>query len=73
MTDGLPVVCPRCGADRLPGALFCEECAFEFAGGGEPAQHTIRSAATPDTAPAGEESPLDTGWTGGHAAPQGRP
>jgi uncharacterized OB-fold protein len=62
--------CPRCGAQRLPDAAFCEECAYDFQGAvAEPAHHTIRAAATPDTAPAGEESPLDTGWTGPSTAP----
>ncbi len=62
--------CPRCSAERLPDASFCEECAHDFTGApAEPAHHTIRAAATPDTAAAGEESPLDTGWTGRPAAP----
>ena len=64
--------CPRCGAERLPDASFCEECAYDFQGApAEPAHHTIRAAATPDTAAAGEESPLDTGWTGRPTAPPG--
>jgi len=62
--------CPRCGTERLPDAAFCEECAYDFQGSeGEPAHHTIRAAATPDTTPAGDESPLDTGWTGRPTAP----
>jgi len=78
--------CPSCGADRIPGATFCEACAFEFtdvAPGGDPAASTagppdggvppaqsfpdavaVEAAATPVTAPRGEESPLDVGWTG---------
>jgi serine/threonine protein phosphatase PrpC len=78
--------CPSCGADRIPGATFCEACAFEFtdvAPGGDPAAATagppdggvpparsfpdavvVEAAATPVTAPRGEESPLDVGWTG---------
>ena len=74
--------CPRCGAERIPGATFCEVCAFEFdetapaavaAGppdGGVPPASTFpphvaeEAAATPVTAPRGEESPLDVGWTG---------
>jgi serine/threonine protein phosphatase PrpC len=77
--------CPSCGADRIPGAAFCEACAFQFtdvapdpeaagtagppAGGVPPAQSfppdvALEAAATPVTAPRGEESPLDVGWTG---------
>jgi serine/threonine protein phosphatase PrpC len=77
--------CPSCGADRIPGAAFCEACAFEFTdgtsdpqaagtagppdGGVPPAQSfppdvAVEAAATPVTAPRGEESPLDVGWTG---------
>ena len=75
--------CPSCGADRIPGAAFCEACAFEFSdvigdgaattagppdGGLPPAQSfpptVAAEAATPVTAPPGEESPLDVGWTG---------
>ena len=78
--------CPSCGADRIPGATFCEACAFEFTDvtpGGDPAAATagppdggvppaqsfpdavaVEAAATPVTAPRGEESPLDVGWTG---------
>lgn len=51
------VTCPRCGAERIAGATFCEECAFEFADG--PA-----SAVAPPVEAPGEESPLDVGWTG---------
>jgi len=59
--------CPRCGTPRLPDAVFCEECAHDFTGShrGTPAEHTVRSAATPDIGAGGDESPLDTGWTGG--------
>jgi serine/threonine protein phosphatase PrpC len=76
--------CPSCGADRIPGAAFCEACAFEFSdvigdgaattagppdGGLPPAQSfpptvAAEASATPVTAPPGEESPLDVGWTG---------
>jgi len=66
--------CPRCGAERLPDASFCEECAYDFQGAPtEPAHHTIRAAATPDTDAAGEESPLDTGWTGRPTTPPPAP
>ncbi len=49
--------CPRCGAERIAGATFCEECAFEFADG--PTVPIVPAAEAP-----GEESPLDVGWTG---------
>ena len=32
---GSAATCPNCGADRIPGATFCEACAFEFRDGGE--------------------------------------
>ncbi|MGV1009271.1 MAG: protein phosphatase 2C domain-containing protein [Dermatophilaceae bacterium] len=63
--------CPACGAARAPDALFCEECGFDIAGGDTQAAATPASETqtrqTPgraQTAAAGEESPLDVGWTG---------
>jgi serine/threonine protein phosphatase PrpC len=51
--------CAVCGAVNDPGASFCEECGADIsAGAGHPA------SAPAQTAPAGEESPLDVGWTG---------
>jgi len=85
LPTGTASTCPNCGADRIPGATFCEACAFEFTdvvpddadattagppdGGVPPAQSfpgavPAEAAATPVTAPRGEESPLDVGWTG---------
>lgn len=85
LPTGRAATCPNCGADRIPGATFCEACAFEFTdvlpdgangttagppdGGVRPAQTfpgvvPAEAAATPVTAPRGEESPLDVGWTG---------
>jgi serine/threonine protein phosphatase PrpC len=85
LPTGTAATCPNCGADRIPGATFCEACAFEFTdvlpdgadattagppdGGVPPAQSfpgavAAEAAATPVTAPRGEESPLDVGWTG---------
>lgn len=85
LPTGTSATCPNCGADRIPGATFCEACAFEFTdvlsdgtdattagppdGGVPPAQSfpgavPAEAAATPVTAPRGEESPLDVGWTG---------
>lgn len=52
-----PATCPSCGAERITGAAFCEECAFEFVDA--PATSAAPSADAP-----GEESPLDVGWTG---------
>lgn len=36
--------CPRCGAEVIPGASFCEECSFEF--GGSPTARPGSSRAT---------------------------
>ncbi len=67
-------ICPACGAARAPDALFCEQCGHDFAGGATPATATsagpnaeTQTRQTPgraQTAVAGEESPLDVGWTG---------
>ncbi len=63
--------CPACGAGRAPDALFCEQCGHDFTGGPSPAATTVspetQTRQTPgraQTAVAGEESPLDVGWTG---------
>lgn len=64
------LACPACGTPHAAGASFCEACGADLApaGGGQgasPAAYdTVVSPATPQTAPAGEESPLDVGWTG---------
>jgi serine/threonine protein phosphatase PrpC len=92
LPTGTSATCPNCGADRIPGATFCEACAFEFTdvlsdgadgttagppdGGVPPAQSfpgavPAEAAATPVTAPRGEESPLDVGWTGPVASDTG--
>jgi serine/threonine protein phosphatase PrpC len=51
------LACPRCGAERIAGATFCEACAFEFT-------DADTTATDPAASPPGEESPLDVGWTG---------
>ena len=51
--------CPSCGAERIPGATFCEECAFEFTDGADNPSGTL----SPAVEVPGEESPLDLGWT----------
>jgi serine/threonine protein phosphatase PrpC len=65
--------CPVCGAPHDAGAGFCEACGADLLGGtpgpptGQPAAPVadgLLTAATPQTAPAGHESPLDVGWTG---------
>lgn len=63
--------CPSCGAERAPDASFCEECGHDFTGGvaaptvPAAAESQVRQApARAQTAAAGEESPLDLGWTG---------
>jgi serine/threonine protein phosphatase PrpC len=78
--------CPVCGAPHDAGAGFCEACGADLLGGrastglptgqtSAPAGGTLVTAATPQTAPAGDESPLDVGWTGvvasGPTAPPG--
>ena len=52
-----PATCPSCGAERIAGATFCEECAFEFTDGSA-------GAIAPAAEAPGEESPIDRGWTG---------
>ncbi|MEO7235717.1 MAG: hypothetical protein ABIW80_10100, partial [Lapillicoccus sp.] len=56
--------CPRCGAERIAGAAFCEACAFAFT---EP----VAGPVGPGVSAHGEESPLDVGWTGA-VVPEGR-
>jgi serine/threonine protein phosphatase PrpC len=68
--------CPACGTANAADATFCEACGTELAasvvGSGlpqasapePPAGMTAGMTAAPQTAPAGEESPLDVGWTG---------
>lgn len=69
------VTCPACDTTNEIGATFCEACGADIvapgAAPGPPASAVSTSAAqvagggaTPQTAPAGEESPLDVGWTG---------
>ncbi len=57
--------CPRCGAERIAGAAFCEACAFAFT---EP----VAGPVDPGVTAPGDESPLDVGWTG-PVVPEGRP
>jgi serine/threonine protein phosphatase PrpC len=63
--------CPTCGTANAAGASFCEACGTDLsapASGPRLPQATgdgtVLASATPQTAPAGEESPLDVGWTG---------
>ncbi|WP_347354007.1 protein phosphatase 2C domain-containing protein [Intrasporangium sp.] len=58
--------CPSCGAAHDPGASFCEACGADLTGHASAltTPDPLVAAATPQTAPAGDESPLDTGWTG---------
>lgn len=70
-----PETCPACGSPHDVGASFCEACGADLAGDPVVAAQAsdgavaASAAATPQTAPAGEESPLDVGWTGPVAAP----
>ena len=64
--------CPACGTANPAGASFCEACGADLNAtngwgapvGTDPPDDTVVASATPQTAPAGEESPLDVGWTG---------
>ncbi len=64
------LACPRCGAERIAGAAFCEACAFEFTDAAAPVVPAVAAGgapvapADPVTRAVGEESPLDVGWTG---------
>ncbi len=68
--DAAALRCPACGADRMPDAAFCEACGLDFATSALPPEGAITQAAPRQahapavTAAAGEESPLDVGWTG---------
>jgi serine/threonine protein phosphatase PrpC len=66
--------CPACGTPHPADASFCEACGADLAprtaaAGASPAAYDpVVSPATPQTAPPGEESPLDVGWTGAVAS-----
>ena len=60
--------CPACGTANSAESSFCEACGADLVVLTAPApaasDGTVLASATPQTAPAGEESPLDVGWTG---------
>ena len=66
--------CPACGTANPADSTFCEACGADLvvaaraSDGAQPpadvSDGTVLASATPQTAPAGEESPLDVGWTG---------
>jgi hypothetical protein len=66
--------CPACGAANPADSTFCEACGADLvvaaraSNVAEPpvdvSDGPVLASATPQTAPAGEESPLDVGWTG---------
>lgn len=73
------LLCPACGAERAEDAAFCEACGHDFASPTPGADQGTVSSPPPvaagetqarhtpvrqETAQAGEESPLDVGWTG---------
>ena len=83
---GSPRSCPVCGTPSDAESSFCEACGSDLgpltatgphrdAAAGSPEAHVL-AVATPQTAPVGEESPLDVGWTGpvptATARPDGR-
>ena len=52
-------VCPNCGGDSAPGALFCEDCGYDFTTGAMPPPPTPAPASSLDIpfAPAAEAAP----------------
>ncbi|MGO4596647.1 protein phosphatase 2C domain-containing protein [Terrabacter sp. 2RAF25] len=60
--------CEACGADLVvltaPSGLPPTAASATSAAGSVPFDGPVIASATPQTAPAGEESPLDVGWTG---------
>ena len=66
--------CPACGTANPAESTFCEACGADLVvaarvwNGTQPpadaSDGAVLASATPQTAPAGEESPLDVGWTG---------
>jgi serine/threonine protein phosphatase PrpC len=64
--------CPACGTANPGEASFCEACGADLDATGAASvlppptdeDDSVFATAAPQTAPAGEESPLDVGWTG---------
>ncbi|GAA1400362.1 FHA domain-containing protein [Oerskovia paurometabola] len=58
---GEPIACPHCSFPAAAGALFCENCGYDFTTGSLPEPAGAPSAATPVSAgaPAGSPGPLD--------------
>ncbi|HKX66109.1 MAG TPA: protein phosphatase 2C domain-containing protein [Intrasporangium sp.] len=71
---GPTAACPVCGTPHAADASFCEACGADLAprtaapGASPAAYDPVLSPATPQTAPPGQESPLDVGWTGAVAS-----
>jgi len=75
-----PRQCPACGTPNPADSSFCEACGADLvvtaraSAGADPGateatgpgsgDGPVMASAAPQTAPAGEESPLDVGWTG---------
>lgn len=59
--SGEPITCPHCSFPAAAGALFCENCGYDFTTGSLPEPAGAPSAATPVSAgaPAGSSGPLD--------------
>jgi FHA domain len=54
-----PRTCPNCGEESAAGALFCEDCGYDFTTGAMPAPPDVPDA-VPDAAPDGVPDAPDT-------------
>ena len=52
-----PKVCPNCGGDSAPSALFCEDCGYDFTTGAMPPPPAPASSLDIPFAPAAEAAP----------------
>ncbi|QDW62906.1 FHA domain-containing protein [Oerskovia sp. KBS0722] len=56
---GEPITCPHCSFPAAAGALFCENCGYDFTTGSLPEPAGAPSAATPGSVGAAAPGPLD--------------
>ena len=52
-----PSTCPHCGSPAAPGALFCENCGYDFTTGTAPQPAVADPLSLPDPAPAPQSTP----------------